>query len=281
MKIASSLFVVLFLLMYISSEAQKKKCTEEIVIIEIKDSLINENYSYKYVLPKIVTKGEFLLERLDNIIAKTIFSTSLTKNTKEINDSTLTGIESCLNKEIERLKGLKAKGMGSHNNNKFSYLTKFNSEGLLSFAFLTTKTENSIKTQSISYLSLDSKTGKEILFDDIMIDTLSLPLLAKIEIRFYRKVMKEIESSTNSISMKNDIRSFLIVNNEDNFPIRKSPKGYFCTNNNGNAGMCFLIDTEYPKVFQSLSWFVNGYFFSFEELKPYLKEDFKKRIGLK
>lgn len=279
MKVITSLFIVLFLLIQISLDAQTKNCKDGIVITEIKDSVVNENYSYQYVLPKIVSKGELRLESLNNTIARVVFSSSLIENSKEINDS-LSGIESFLNNEIERLKALESNGLLSQNNTKLSYSTKFNNKGLLSFEFLRTETQDVAEDRSVSYLSLDSKTGKEILFDDIMVDTLSLPLLSKIEISFYKKVKKEIESSTISIDRKDTIRSFLIVNNEDNFPLQKSPKGYFCKNDKGKSGMCFLIETSSPKLFQSLEWFVKGYFFSFEELKPYLKEDFKKRIGL-
>lgn len=279
MKVTTSLFIVLFVLMHISLVAQNNNCKDKIVITEIKDSVVNENYSYQYVLPKIVSKGELRLESLNNTIARTLFSSSLIENSKEINDS-LAGIERFLSREIERLKAIEIKGLVSHKNTKLSYSTKFNSKGLLSFGFLRIETQNATEDRSVSYLSLDSKTRKEILFDDIMVDTLSLPLLSKIEISFYKKVKKEIDDSSISAGRKDTIRSFLIVNNEDNFPLQKSPKGYFCQNDKGKSGMCFLIETSSPKLFQSLEWFVKGYFFSFEELKPYLKEDFKKRIGL-
>ncbi|PKQ60401.1 hypothetical protein BZG01_21045 [Labilibaculum manganireducens] len=279
MKVTTSLFIVLFLLMHLSLKAQNHNCKESITITEIKDSIVNKNYSYKYILPKVVSKGELRLEKLNNTIARMAFSGFLSENNKEINDS-LTGIEGYFDKQIERLNDLEAKGLVIQHNTKLSYSTKFNDKGLLSFKFLTRETQTTNEERRVSYLSLDSKTGKEVLFDDIIVDTLSLPLLSKIEISFYKQVKKEIDDFTISVGRKDTIRSFLIVNNEDNFPLQKSPKGYFCKNDKGKSGMCFIIESASPKLFQSLEWFVKGCFFSFEELEPYLTEDFKIRIGL-
>jgi len=276
MKIILNTLIALLLLINLSSEAQNT----EVKITEIKDSIIGENYSYKFSLPMILSNGEYSTEKLNTIIAKTIFPCSILRNNEYITDTISRGIKAFLNKEIVSVKDLITKKKINSNNYNLAYDTKFNSSGLLSFVFVSTEKQISNKKKYRSYLNIDAKIGKELNFDDIMVDTLSLPLLSKIELRFYKKVKKEIDSSTTTISMKESIRSFLIVNNEDNFPLCKSPKGYFCTNNKGDAGMCFLIETNNPKIFQSLNWFVNGYFFSFEELRPYLKEDFKKRIDL-
>lgn len=271
------LIISLFIfLTSISTNAQTLVDNETISINKIESvflgKLNSKNVRWELIVPYIKCSSKELENKINTTISKAIFPIYTFGDIDEnyvVNTPTL----EYLKFEKERLEQLKIE---SHYMYSLIFHEMFLSHDIASFEFNIDEDSMAGINSSIFHFNIDVNTGEEIKVSDFIKDTISSPLLVKIETEIYKYVLLEMEDDDNKIFEKNMIRKMIIKNN---IPLKKLPNGFFCKNNEGKEGFCFTIFNSFSQAMKYLDRQTN-YFFSFEELRPYLKEDFKQRIGL-
>lgn len=274
-KIILTINLVVFLTS-ISTNAQTSVGDKAISINKIESvffgKLNPKNVHWELIAPYIECSSKEIENKINTTISKAIFPIytfgDIDKN-YVINVPT----PEYLKFEKERLEQLKIE---SHYLYSLIFQEIFLSHNITSFEFNIDEDSMAGINSSTFHLNIDVNTGEEIKVSDFIKDTISSPLLVKIETKIYKYVLLEMEDDDNKIFEKNMIRKMVIKNN---IPLKKLPNGFFCKNSEGKEGFCFTIFNSFSHAMKYLDRQTN-YFFSFEELRPYLKEDFKKRIGL-
>lgn len=274
-KIILSINLFIFLTS-ISANAQTLVDNEAISINNIESVFLGKlnpkDIRWELITPYIKCSRKELENKINTTISKAIFPIY---TFGDIDKNYVINIPTTeyLKFEKERLEQLKIE---SHYMYSLIFHEIFFNHDIISFEFNIDEDSMAGINSSIFHLNIDVNTGEEIKVSDFIKDTISSPLLVKIETKIYKYVLLEMEDDDNKIFEKNMIRRMVIKNN---IPLKKIPNGFFCKNNEGKEGFCFTIFNYFSNAMKHLDRQTN-YFFSFEELHPYLKEDFKKRIGL-
>ncbi|MHC9089625.1 hypothetical protein ACXIHB_13025 [Tenacibaculum sp. IMCC1] len=259
-KTIKILIINIFFLSFISCKSQKKIIKDDL-ILNIKDSIVcNNKTERKYNLPyvklgdKISSKkinDRILIDVKDNIDWFDTFNKekSLQEN---LNLFILTNEEKCNEYSL-------APFVASY------YEIGEASKNIISLKLFFEIYSGSLRVEEYYYnFFLDS--GLEITSKDI-----------------FKSQSKELLNYLNN-KIESELNDFFeeeMTENEKQLIVKKSlltnlPQRFFLTNENGK-GLDILIDSSWANLnFSS----VFNVFFSFEELKPFLKEDFKMKVGV-
>lgn len=148
----------------------------------------------------------------------------------------------------------------------FSYKVNFNKNGILDITFSQSGSGAYPDVQS-RHFAINLKNGSIIKASDVFVASKLMELSATVNKKLQAELQEILKSMLESNSDPEDIRTAreakepleFKVENLDNFSV-------------GNKGITFLYDAAYPHVIQAFE--PNGrYFFSYSELKPYIKRD--------
>lgn len=249
---------------------------EKVEVIEIKDSIVTSDYNCSFLLPKILNKDKGKERKMSVAMAQSVYYTPLFGCCA---DSLISiTIEELITKERKCINERKEND-GIYEVNS-SYEMDFNKLGFVSWNFHVDAWHSNGVNSYRFPVCIDTKKAELFSTADIFNDSLKLQLFSRIELEIFEYVMAEMNSETNTYDMKEEIRQSVIEYNQANFPLKKIPEGYLSTSN-GVDGIAFYIETNFSNYYRDLEGYFYSFFIPLSDLKPYFKESFKKRIGLK
>ncbi|PKQ60400.1 hypothetical protein BZG01_21040 [Labilibaculum manganireducens] len=251
---------------------------EKVEVFEFKDSIVTSDYNCSYLLPKILNKDKDKERKMSVAMAQSVYYTPLFGCCADYNNMINITLEELIEKERKCVNKRKEND-GVYEVNS-SYEMSFNKLGFVSWDFSIYAWHSNGVNPYRFPVCFDTKKADLFTTIDIFKDSLRLQLLSKIELKILEDVMADIEYQVNNYNAQTTIRGGVIECNRSHFPLVKIPDGYMSTSN-GVDGIIFYIKGSFPTVYSKVEGDIFTIFMSLSDLKPYFKERFKKRIGLK
>lgn len=250
---------------------------ERVKVIEIKDSIVANDYKCIFILPKVFDMDKYKERQMSIAMAKSIYYTPLFYCCVDYNDTINITLEELIDKERKCVKNRK------ENDGIYEvysqYEMVFNKFGFVSWNFhIEAEYDNGVNPYRFP-VCIDTRKADLLNTAGIFKDSLKLQLLSKIELKILENVMVDIEYEANNYNAQTTIRGGVIEYNRSHFPLKKIPFGYLSTSK-GLDGIKFYIKGSFPTIYSKVEGDLYVIFMSFSEIEPYLKDSFKKRIGL-